>query len=85
MTSNDLKRKHGLFDESNQTETDANKLTVENILESERLSGNASCHTVKGFDFVEKCKDLVHLGKAKQVALKHLKTINDFSYKGINC
>ena len=85
MTSNDLKRKHGLFDESNQTETDAKKIKVENIHQYERLSGYASCHTVKDFDFVEKCKDLVHLGKAKQIALKHLKTTNDFSYKGINC
>ena len=85
MTKNDLKRERVLFDDGNQTRTDAKKIKLENVHERERIGVHTNCHNVKGFSFVENCRDLAHQDKAKQIALKQMKTINDCSSPGINC
>ena len=84
MNKKDLKRDHALFDDSDQCQTDAKKIQLESDHQSEGLSNHANCHNVEG-SFVEKCRDLAIRGKTKQIASKHMKTINDCSSPGINC
>ena len=82
MTNNDLKREHGLSDESNQTQADAKAIHLEYVHESELFSVDENCHDVKGFGFVQTCRDLASQRKAKQTALKPTKTIHDCSSPG---
>ena len=84
MNKNDLKREHGLSDESNQAQSDAKKIQLESDHQSEGLSNHANCSNVK-LSFVEECRDLAIRGKVIQIALKNMKTTNDFSSPGINC
>ena len=83
MNKKDLKRDHALFDDSDQCQTDAKKIQLESDHQSEGLGNHANCHDVK-FNFAEACRDLAIQGKVKQIASKHMNTINDCSSPGKN-
>ena len=84
MNKKDLKRDHALFDESDQSQTDAKKIQLESVHQSEGLSNHANCHNVK-LNFAEKCREIAYQGKVKQIAWKNMQAINDFSSPGITC
>ena len=85
MNKNDLKREHGLLDDSNQTQPDAKISHLESDHQCESLSVHENCHTVKGFSFVEKCQEIANRSIETEIALKYLKTMKDFSSPGKNC
>ena len=83
MTKKDLKREHVLLDGSNPRQSDAKKVQPESDDQTEHLSVNANWSNVK--IFVDNCRGHSYPGKAKEVALKHLKPSNEFSCQGMNC
>ena len=85
MNKNDLKRKHGLSDDSNQTQADAKTIHLEDVHESELLNVHENCDDVMSIGFVENCREIANRSIETQIALKSLKTMKEFTSPGKNC